>query len=204
LALQLWNVGQGLADFRTDAPVDALLHIEPVLLDEGSDGDQAAAWCQRLATMYRRWAGKRRLKLRALPSADGAGVPILHITGFGAFHILASEIGLHVLEDGHGEASPRRLVARVSAVAGPREPGQPGADSRTVAVRLLAALPASTAIVRRYRERPAPIVRDGAGWRSGRLSAVLDGDFDLVGALKRRESGRGPNATSNERQSADS
>src|SRR5262249_25859912 len=131
-------------------------------------------------------------------------VPILHVTGFGAHHTLMAENGLHVLDEGHGEEAPRRLVARVSAVAGPREPGLPGTDARTIATRLLAALPASTNIVRRYRERPAPIVRDGAGWRSGRLSAVLAGDFDLVGALKRREPGRGTIVTSIERQSADS
>ena len=47
-------------------------------------------------------------------------------------------------------------------------------------------MPASTTIVRRYREHPAPIVRDIAGgWRSGRLAAVLGGDFDLIGASKR-------------------
>ena len=59
-------------------------------------------------------------------------------------------------------------------------------DGFTVASRLLTAVPASTTIVRRYREHPAPIVRDVAGgWRSGRLAAILGGDFDLIGASKR-------------------
>jgi hypothetical protein len=36
-------------------------------------------------------------------------------------------------------------------------------------------------IVRRYRERPTPLVRDAVrGWRTGRLDAVLAGGFDLV------------------------
>ena len=40
--------------------------------------------------------------------------------------------------------------------------------------------PGST-IVRRYRERPTPLVRDAVrGWRTGRLDFVLAGGFDLV------------------------
>jgi len=39
------------------------------------------------------------------------------------------------------------------------------------------------AVVRRYRGEPAPLVRSGDGsWRSGRLDAVLRGNFDLLGA----------------------
>ena len=40
----------------------------------------------------------------------------------------------------------------------------------------------SVAIVRRYRERPSPLVRDAVkGWRTGKLDRVLLGDFDLLG-----------------------
>jgi hypothetical protein len=35
--------------------------------------------------------------------------------------------------------------------------------------------------VRRYRGEPAPLVRSGDGsWRTGKLDAVLRGDFDLL------------------------
>jgi ATP-dependent Clp protease ATP-binding subunit ClpC len=38
--------------------------------------------------------------------------------------------------------------------------------------------------VRRYRSEPSPLVRSMNGsWRTGRLDAVLRGDFDLIGAL---------------------
>jgi hypothetical protein len=53
--------------------------------------------------------------------------------------------------------------------------------------RLLAkafeASPRTGAIVRRYRSTPSPLVRNMNGsWRSGRLDAVLRGDFDLIAA----------------------
>jgi hypothetical protein len=40
--------------------------------------------------------------------------------------------------------------------------------------------PSSDSVVRRYREDPAPLVRDSVrGYRTGRLDRVLAGDFDL-------------------------
>jgi len=38
-------------------------------------------------------------------------------------------------------------------------------------------------VVRRYRSEPSPLVRNINGsWRTGRLDAVLRGDFDLIAA----------------------
>ena len=49
------------------------------------------------------------------------------------------------------------------------------------------AIATTNAVVRRYREGPAPLVRDiASGWRSGRLDAVLGGDFDLMKAIARQ------------------
>jgi ATP-dependent Clp protease ATP-binding subunit ClpC len=37
-------------------------------------------------------------------------------------------------------------------------------------------------VVRRYRRKPSPLVRDSVrAWRTGRLDRVLAGDFDLLG-----------------------
>ena len=65
--------------------------------------------------------------------------------------------------------------------------GRGGYERRRVRVPVTAAerrLPSRrdrTTIVRRYRERPTPLVRDAVrGWRTGRLDAVLAGGFDLI------------------------
>ncbi|HLY56545.1 MAG TPA: AAA family ATPase [Stellaceae bacterium] len=183
LALQLYNLRQGIDDLLADAPVDVLMRVDPAL--GGGNDAETASWCRRILSMYRDWAGKRRMQVEELEPKGEAGRPILLVTGFGAFRTIHAEVGLHVLEEGQGSETGRRIVARVTAVAGPD--AVPTADGYAATARLLSAVPQKKTIVRRYREEPAPIVRDTAGgWRSGRLAAVLGGDFDLIGAIKRQ------------------
>ena len=173
-----------MRDLKADAPVDAILAIAPVL-EAGADGEAAAKWNARLANMYSQWAKKRRLKVEELASADRLfGSPIRLVTGFGAFRTLSAESGLHVLEEEQDADGARRIVVRVAVAGGPEQNRSAG-DAYAASSRLLASVPTSTSIIRRYRERPSPIVRDiASGWRSGRLAAVLAGDFDLIGAIK--------------------
>ena len=183
IALQLHNLRQGLDDLKVDAPIDALLRVEPAM-DAGGESGTLPDWCARLTEMYRLWAAKRHMRLDELAPGDGKG-PILHVTGFGAQRVLEAEAGLHVLED-PAERNARRLVARVVVASGPeREPAK--GKELEVAASLLAAAPGGSNIVRRYRAGASPVVRDTAsGWRTGKLDAVLGGDFDLMGALARR------------------
>ena len=103
------------------------------------------------------------------------------ISGFGAHRQLIREAGLHVLDgdDGKGRG---RATARVRLVVAPL--GDVPADK--LRLRLLDALQHGApphAVVRRYRSDPSPLVRNMNGsWRSGRLDAVLGGDFDLIAA----------------------
>ena len=97
------------------------------------------------------------------------------VTGFGAASVLLRENGLHVLEseDSH------RCVARVRVA--PLWTAESAAEVPTAALaKALATAPAASAIVRRYRIEPSPLVRDAErGWRTGRLEDVMAGDFDL-------------------------
>ncbi|MDR6293713.1 ATP-dependent Clp protease ATP-binding subunit ClpC [Inquilinus ginsengisoli] len=185
LALQLYNLRGGLDDLAAGAPIDALLRIEPAL-DAGGGSSHADQWCRRLTDMYRGWADRRHMQLLEYAAPGGKGRPILHITGFGAFRILAGENGLHVLEDPAPDSS-QRTVARVSVAAGPDQ-DLPDGREYDAASKRLAALPGTATIVRRYRDGTSPLVRDvTGGWRSGRLDAVLGGDFDLMSAVARKQ-----------------
>ena len=116
------------------------------------------AWAQRARDAAR--GGWRSAPDRALPlRRDGRRLRA-------RCRSLRPEAGLHVLEVPDGRGGYERRRVRVTVLADGLE--------RAAARR-------ARAIVRRYRERPTPLVRDAVrGWRTGRLDAVLAGGFDLV------------------------
>jgi hypothetical protein len=95
----------------------------------------------------------------------------------------------------------RRLVERLRGVRGrdalsPREVDSALEEARAAALQLewrhrerplaeqaramLERAPGASGVVRRYRAKPTPLVRDAVrGYRTGRLDRVLAGDFDL-------------------------
>jgi ATP-dependent Clp protease ATP-binding subunit ClpC len=110
-------------------------------------------------------------------------LPLLVISGFGAHAVLADEVGLHVLESESGGARPgaaaNRAVARVRVVPTPADGSSESAGFQKLAALLATQLPTS-AVVRRYRFEPSPLVRDARkGWRAGRVADVMAGNFDL-------------------------
>lgn len=171
-AMQLLLVNRGMRDALGDAPVEIVLHVGAAM--EGSADAGAQEWCGRIFDMYSRWATARRMQAtrRELPAGR-----VLLVTGFGAHAVLSREAGLHVLESG----DTRRSVARVR-VAPLWSPASADAIPASELDRALVASPAASAIVRRYRIEPSPLVRDAErGWRTGRLDDVLAGNFDLFG-----------------------
>ena len=182
LALQLHLIREGIRDALDNAPVELVLAIEPVF-DGAGDRHATLAWCDRLRSMYRGWAGKRRMQIAEAPgSGTDKNVPILTVSGFGAHRVLSPEAGLHVFEPSEGAAG--RVTARVCVAVVPL--GElPAAKERKLIVTALDAAPRPNAVVRRYRERP-PLVRDATGkWRTGRLDLVLGGEFDVLQAGER-------------------
>jgi len=180
LALQLHLIEQGITDVHTQAPADVVIAVEPIF-DAGGEVEPSEEWCGRLARMYRQWAERRRMQFEEMTPPSRDGDALLHVTGFGAFRTLDNEAGLHVLEDA---VTGRRSVARVKVARGPQEEPRGREAYRTYSA-LLALAGEPTSIIRRYRENPAPLVRDARdGWRTGRFEAVLSGDFDLFGHAK--------------------
>jgi ATP-dependent Clp protease ATP-binding subunit ClpC len=183
LALNLYLVKAGLADAFEDAAVEVALMVEPALESSGSDGKATAAWCQQLRDMYRGWSDKRHMQMSELQAGLAPGdPPVLLISGLGAHRVLQRECGLHVLElaDGHSGAS--RATARVRLAVTPLG-DVPAPKLASALIKAFGAAPPLSAVVRRYRGEPSPLVRNADGsWRSGRLDAVLGGDFDLLGA----------------------
>jgi ATP-dependent Clp protease ATP-binding subunit ClpC len=180
LALQLYLLKEGIRDVFETAPIEVALKVEPALERPG-EREATRAWCARLADMYRAWAGNRHMQLVEIAGIGAGDMPVLLISGFGAHRLLEQEAGLHVLERADDERG-RRATARVRLAVAPL--GDLPADKlRRALVEALEHGARPHAVVRRYRSDPSPLVRNMNGaWRSGRLDAVLAGDFDLIAA----------------------
>ena len=146
-AQRLLLLGEALDALAAGEPADARVRVE---------GDPEFG--PRVAAMYRAWAHERGMRLDVVEERPGRKFRFdATVSGFAALRTLAPEDGFHVLEipDGRGGYDRRRVRVTVTAA----EDGS-GEDRTT--------------IVRRYRERPTPLVRDAVrGWRTGRLDAVL-------------------------------
>ena len=173
MALQLFLIQEGIRDALENAPIELALVIEPVF-EGATDRLATLGWCQRLGSMYRAWAGKRRMQISEI---QGVGkdkdTPILMVSGFGAHRILAPEAGLHVFELSEGAAG--RVTARVRLAAVPLG-DVPAAKERKLIVKALdeapraecgrAAIPRGTAAgARRRRQMAQRASRSGDGRR---------------------------------------
>jgi len=171
LARRLFVLDRACTDVGPELQSDAFVEIRPT----GGD-DVEAELALRLREMYEAWARLRGMRIRVL---DEGGRHLLGVTGIAAYRILADETGLHVFESPEGEGSFDRAAVRVSVA--PRPSAAPDADVLELARAALGAVPPATTIVRRYRDRPSPLVRDTVRkWRTGRLDRVLGGSFDVI------------------------
>ena len=154
-AQRLLLLDDALEALAAGEPADARLRVE---------GDPEFG--PRIVAMYRGWAQERGMRLEVVEERAGRRLRfVATVSGFAALRVLMPENGFHVLElpDGRGGYDRRRVRVTVFA---------DGAEEPTGG---------RATIVRRYRERPTPLVRDAVrGWRTGRLEAVLAGGFDLV------------------------
>ncbi|HYC58260.1 MAG TPA: AAA family ATPase [Thermoanaerobaculia bacterium] len=173
IAQQLWLASIAIDDLQQGRSPDAFLLVEA--------GADAREFGRQLATMYAAWARRRGMRSDVLSERNGERYRfVAAISGFGAHTLLAREDGVHAQEipfqQGAGFTS---LQARVRIAAQPAEP--PRGALLEIAERSFAAMAPSQLVVRRYREKPSPLVRDAVRqFRTGRLDLVLDGNFDVM------------------------
>jgi ATP-dependent Clp protease ATP-binding subunit ClpC len=171
IAERLYLLDRACAGADASDPADAFLELRAAVVDPVEED-----FGLELRDMYEAWGKRRGMRVRRLESDAGH---LLAVSGIGAFRILSAESGLHVFESPHDERSFDRVAVHV--VVAPGLPAPPETDAAESARLSLAGLPASNTIVRRYRAKPSPLVRDSVrGWRTGRLDRVLGGEFDVM------------------------
>ena len=179
VAMRLYVLDRALAGLADGAPTDVFVRIRPVGEAHGAEDPDLT---ELLVGMYTGWAEQRGMRLDDLESS--ADARLFAIGGLGCGAILGSEAGLHVLEQVEERPSGGRATVRTTAavdvVAREPEPASGPDELLARARKALELAPSSPAIVRRYRLKPDPLVRDSArGYRTGRVERVLAGDFDL-------------------------
>ena len=180
LAMQARLVNEGLCDLSEDADVEVALHVEPALEGGSADREAGVAWCRDVLDMYRLWCRKRNMQLAETELLKNGGPAVLLISGFGAARALEREAGLHVLERSEVGQGANRMTARVLVVSSPLG-DIARAQRRTQLTQAFDKAPRPGIVVRRYRREPSPLVRNADGsWRSGKVDAVLAGDFDIL------------------------
>jgi ATP-dependent Clp protease ATP-binding subunit ClpC len=175
LSLRLYVLQAAISGLADRQPPDVFLRLHPAASD---DPEECGRWVDGLGEMYSAWGRRRGMRVERL-------VPDEHlyaISGLGAGQILAGEAGIHVLElpvEDREDGRVERLHAVVEVAPWLPTPDRerPLTDEARAA---LDAMPTRAEVVRRYREKPTPLVRDAVrGYRTGRLDRVLAGDFDL-------------------------
>ncbi len=184
LAQQIYLLQVACSGLENGSPRDAFLQIQG---GSGTDADLANEFARKLGNMYRQWAQKRRMDLQVLKEEPGdTGHPysvLLAVSGYGAYSILEGEAGLHVFEIPGEKKQTRRFKVRVQVAPQPDVPVREGREEfLKQALREFQKIPqGKTSVVRNYREKPSPLVRDALKqWRTGKLNRVLEGDFDLM------------------------
>jgi ATP-dependent Clp protease ATP-binding subunit ClpC len=185
LGQKIYLLQEALSCLEKQTPKDCFLLLETRNKSPDTT-DSTLLFARRLHMMYRKWIQKRRMRsvhlLEQEEAGEGSFRAVLAISGFGAFSILAGETGLHIYEIPKDAKSFTRCTVFVRVVPQPEEPVSKVPELLKHAEKLLS-VPISGApgVVRRYREKPSPLIRDSVrGWRSGRIEAVFGGDFDTL------------------------
>ncbi|UZW62628.1 AAA family ATPase [Lysobacter enzymogenes] len=175
LAQLLFLLGLAVDALRGERPQDALVEIDLSESAQPRQGQDLRAWWRQVLDMYLAWAQRRNMRVQVLREDRERGSAWLAVSGFGALELLQHEAGLHVYED-KADDQTQRLSVLVQVA-----PDLPGRARQAQGAPASAGGESERRIARRYRQSPAPLVRDGVrGWRSGRLDRVLAGEFDAI------------------------
>jgi ATP-dependent Clp protease ATP-binding subunit ClpC len=182
LATRLYVLDCALAGLESGAAMDVFVRLRRWSSDLGPDEPGERNILDTLSSMYRQWAEAREMQLRELAAEPDER--FIAVAGLGCGQILEADAGLHVFDSGRqsGPRAPAHLHPVAEVCVAPWIAGQDD-RSRSLLEHARTACEAARCpaeVVRRYRTGPSPLVRDRVrGYRTGRLTDVLSGGFDL-------------------------
>jgi ATP-dependent Clp protease ATP-binding subunit ClpC len=186
LAQQFYLLEAAYSGLIEERPREAFVLVESIR--EGRSGSLITnEFACQIGNMYRQWAFKRKMRAEVLKETDTDSKEpyqlLLSVVGFAAFIILEPESGLHILEVPQEGKKDVKCKVRVRIAAQPPEPADHGLEGLLKQALIAFSNPEedSLRIVRRYREKPSPLIRDSIKkWRTGNWQQVMGGNFDLL------------------------
>jgi len=180
LAQSLWLLRLAQDDFFNDSPQDVLLQVEA-----GMDGEPKTMrqWFEKITAMYMNWAKNRQMRWRVVNNQETPHTlsQTMHVSGFGVVTLLQPEQGKHIWEQPKSPKQFSRHPVTVRVLPLRYDKPIEGDSLYDTFASRLAGINSEPVIVRRYRQQPAPLVRNSIHpWRSGRLDKVLQGEFDVM------------------------
>ncbi len=173
LAQKIYLLQLSLRSFLNEEAQDLFLNI--------SYNKEDQEFAEKIKTMYVKWVNKRKMGLKIIKeSHDSEKHNILFtITGFGAYHILKTEIGIHTFEIRNNE---NRIVARhkiqvtISPLNFDEDPEKMNLDTITSKFEKVV----TNKDVRKFNMDTKQVKDLVRKWQTGNIGKVLSGDFDLM------------------------
>ena len=172
-----------LEAFENNIPQDAVIKITHESSGSEAGKEKAHDFWEKLCRMYIQWAKKRKMTYQVIIQnvfPDHCEFTMI-VEGFAAFQVIEKEKGIHIWEEIKKENKVERKKLRVDVRAFPDEVSNKELLRDVVKNIFNFPVPDLSRITRKYRHKPSPLVRDEvAGWRTGKLDKILEGDFDLM------------------------
>jgi len=131
--------------------------------------------------MYLKWVAKRKMGLKKVSETNKNDEcnSLFTITGFGAYHILKTEVGFHTFEQRNNNnriVSKHKICVSISPLNFAEDPEKMNLDTITRKFE-------QTVVnkdVRKFNMDTKQVKDLINKWQTGNIGKVLSGDFDLI------------------------
>ena len=174
LAQKIYLLQRSLRSFIDEEAQDLFLNISYRKEDE--------AYADKIKAMYLKWVSKRKMGLKRISETNNNDEynKLFTITGFGAYHILKTEVGNHIFEIRNNQnriVSRHKIQVMISPINFEEDPDKMNMDMITRKFEEVV----KNKDVRKFNMDTKQVKDLIHKWQTGNIGKVLSGDFDLIG-----------------------
>ncbi len=173
LAQKIHLLQLSLRSFLNEEAQDLFLNISYQSEDQ--------AYAEKIKAMYLKWVQKRKMGLKKVSDTheNGEHNTLFTITGFGAYNILKTEVGIHTFEIRNTKnriVSRHKIYVSISPLNFEEDPEAMNMDMITSKFEKVV----KNIDVRKFNMDTKQVKDLIHKWQTGNIGKVLSGDFDLI------------------------